>query len=46
MASSQQFQVTKSGLHTTLKDKARQDLQQTVQIYEEAKRGLSIMQAA
>lgn len=46
MAFSQQFQVIKSGLHNTLKDEARPDLQQTVQTYEEAKRRLSIMQAA
>ena len=46
MAISQQFQVTKSQFHTTLKDKARQCLQQTVQAYEEVKRALSITQAA
>ncbi len=39
MASSQQFQVTKSGLHTTLKDEARQRLQQAVKAYEEAEGG-------
>ena len=46
MASSQQFRVTKSGLRTTLKDEARQRLQQAVQAYEEAEGGLSITQAA
>ncbi len=46
MASSQQFPVTKSGLRTTLKDEARQYLQQAVQAYEEAGRELSITEAA
>ena len=46
MASSQRFRVTKSGLYTTLKDEARQRLQQAVQAYEEAEGGLSITQAA
>ncbi len=42
MASSQQFRVKKSGLRTTLKDEARLRLQQAVQDYEKAERGLSI----
>lgn len=46
MAPSPQFRVTKSRLHTTSKDEARQRLQQTVQAYEEAKEALFITQAA
>ena len=46
MAPSQQFRVTKSRLHTTSKDEAKQRLQQAVQAYEEAEGALSITQAA
>ena len=46
MALFHQFQVTKLQLHTTLKDKARQGLQQKIQVYEEVEDMLSIMQAA
>ena len=46
MALFQQLWVTKLRLHTTLKDEARQRLQQAVQAYEEAKGVLSITQAA
>ncbi len=45
-AFSQQFRVTKSGLRITLKDKARQCLQQAIQAYKKGERRLFITQAA
>ncbi len=45
MAPSQQFRVSKSRLQATLKDEARQRLQQAVEAYEEAEGALSITQA-